>query len=218
MSARVDLRQLRAAYRASQQRSERQVTILERPAEELPTTDDLVALAASATRDTALADELRVRWAVRRWALRSARKARLQPRLPSLMPALAMAFSIAALAVVLWPRQQTSEPVFRGADSAGPALDTAVLERPPSQLSYAWPESAERVQLQLYDNALQPLWEGDWTTSQVQALPAALATSLQVGDTYYWRLRIDTGFELNWGELHRFRIQAEAADVEPVPK
>lgn len=215
MSIPVDLAQLRAAYRRARQPAEPQVTVLDGGAAQLPEPDHFVALAAGAGLDTRLADEWRLRWAMRGWALRAASSPLRWRPTRDWMPGLALACSLLALLVVLWPRPQPSAPVYRGVEPVAvtdPAAASSLLAG--DRLRYLWPPGARRVQLHLFDSELEPLWQGPWTTKTEQVLPTAVREQLQPEQRYYWRLRADNGFEQAWETLQSFELAGDGHSAD----
>lgn len=211
----IDDNALNQAYRRNHLRPRGGVGVIDCADPAMAEPPTLHSLAQAAASDTALADELLLHLRLRRWAQRAVVPGWRWPAVRELLPAVALATSLAALAVGLWPQRPppAETPVFRGPEETG--LQSTSLGEAPLQLTWPAPPNGNRVQVHLFDADLQPLWSSDWIEGNQLELPSGVREQMRQGSTYYWRLRSDDGYQQHWGPLSRFTI--ESGDFRPGP-
>lgn len=211
----IDEQILRQTYRAAHRPPSARVGVIEYADPAMANRESLQVLARAAATDTMLADDLVLHLRMRRWAHRAAQRRWQWPPMHELVPAMALALSLVAVSVGLWPRgvPEAEAPVFRGQQETG-LRGTSHLEAP-LRLSWPAPQPGSRVQVHLFDAELQPIWVSDWIEDKELELPASVRAQMPRASTYYWRLRSDDGFQQHWEPLSRLTIGGADTAADP---
>ena len=212
----IDDQSLRQTYRAAHRHPSARVGVIECADPAMANRESLQVLARAAATDTVLADELLLHLQLRRWAQRAARRRWQLPPVRELVPAMALALSLVAVGVALWPgwAPEPEAPVFRGHQETG--LQGTRHEEAPLRLGWPVPQHGSRVQVHLFDAELQPVWVSDWIEGSELELPASVRAQMPAESTYYWRLRSDDGFQQHWEPLSRLTIGGGDTAADPV--